>query len=105
MHALKYMQVEPKLQPITITGGQFHHVSLNVEDSTHLNISMNGFWGGKFETDVKVFNPHAPSKSSSITRAIYRRRENMKKLSYEAQICEIEHASFIPLIFCHQSGG
>ena len=100
------VQVEPTLQPIT--GEQFQHASLNFEDGDHLDISANGFWGGRCEKIflyVKVFNPHAPSSNcSSGTKGLYRRHENMKKRSYKARIHEVEHGSFTPLIFSATGG-
>ena len=30
---------------------------------------------------------------------IYRSHENMKKRSYQARICEVEHGTFTPLVF------
>ena len=51
------MDVEPYLQPIT--GEEFILASSNIEDGARLNISANGFWGGRCEKtyiDVKIFN-------------------------------------------------
>ena len=51
------------------------------EDGARLDVSMNGFWGGRCEksyVNVKVFNPHAPTNRSSTRRSIYRRHENIK---------------------------
>ena len=99
------VQVEPKLQ--SVTGEQFQLASSNTEDGAHLDVSVNGFWGGRCERtflDVKVFNPHAPSNRSPSARAIYRKHENMKKSSYEARIREVEHGSFTPLIFSATGG-
>ena len=75
---------------------------MNVEDGARLDISVNGFWGGRCEKtflDVKVFNPYAVSNHSSAPRAVYRSHENMKKCSYQAWIHEVEHGTFTPLIF------
>ena len=80
---------------------------MNIEDGAHLDISMNDFWGGRCEKtllDVKVFNPYAASNHSSTPRAIYRSHENMKKCSYQAQICEVEHGTFTPLVFFATGG-
>ena len=41
------IQVEPGLQPIS--GEQLQHATSNIEDGGCLDISMNGFWGGKCE--------------------------------------------------------
>lgn len=44
------VQVEPKLQPIS--SEQFCQASLNTEDGAHLDVSVNGFWGGSY-VDVR----------------------------------------------------
>ena len=99
------MDVEPHLQPIA--GEQFTLASSNIKDGTRLDISANGFWGGRCEKtyiDVKVFNPHAPSYRTTSASAIYRKHELCKKCSYEARIREVEQSSFIPLIFSATGG-
>uniref|UniRef100_A0A1X7SHP6 Uncharacterized protein n=1 Tax=Amphimedon queenslandica TaxID=400682 RepID=A0A1X7SHP6_AMPQE len=62
---------------------------------------LNGLWGGRFERtyfDVRVFNPYAPSnRFDSITTA-YQKHETLKKHTYEQRICEVERASFVPLV-------
>ena len=96
------VQVEPRLQPIT--GEHFPLASLNIEDGAHLNISVNGFWGGRSERtflDVKVFNPYAVCNSSATPRGIYRCHENMKN---GKDIREVEHVTFTPLIFSATGG-
>ena len=50
------VQVEPTLQPIS--GGHFHHVTLNTEDGACLDISMNRFWGGRCEKVVHSSCPY-----------------------------------------------
>jgi len=55
------VQVEPTLQPLSRES--FNHATLNKEDGARLDISMNGFWGGRCEKsyiDVEVFNRYAP---------------------------------------------
>ena len=97
--------VEPHLQPVT--GEKFILTSTNIEDGARLDISANGFWGGRCEKtyiDVKVFNPHAPSNRTTNSKAIYRKHELCKKRSYDARIREVEHSSFTPLIFSATGG-
>ena len=56
----------------------------NNTDGARLDIAANGFWGGRFERtyfDVCVFNPYAPSNSSSNLSSCYRRHETLKKTS------------------------
>jgi len=81
--------------------------SSNVKGGAHLDISVNGFWGGRSEKtflDVKVFNPYALSNRSATPRGIYRRDENIRKHAYEARIREVEHATFTLLIFSATGG-
>ena len=97
--------MEPHLQPVT--GEQFILASSNTEDGARLDISANGFWGDhceKIYTDVKVFNPHAPSNRTTNTKSIYRKHELSKKHLYEARIRDVEHSSFTPLIFSATGG-
>ena len=63
--------------------------------------------GGRFERtffDVRVFNPFASSNQSSSISATYVRHEKAKKRSYEERLREIEHASFVPLVFSTTGG-
>ena len=81
------VKVKPHLQPVT--GEQFALASSNTEDGARLDISANGFWGGRCEktfVDVKVFNPHAPRNRSTNIKSICRKHELSKKRSY-ARIC------------------
>jgi len=41
------VEVEPHLQPLN--DETFHYKTTNVQDGAHLDISMNGFWDGRFE--------------------------------------------------------
>ena len=43
---------------------------------------MNVFWGDRFEkcyTDIRVFNPLAPSNSGSSLQSTYRKHDSLKK--------------------------
>ena len=63
------VEVEPHLQPVT--GEKFILTSSNIEDGARLDISANGFWGGRCEKtyiDVKVFNHHAPSNRHQLQK-------------------------------------
>ena len=53
---------------------------------------------------MKVFNPYAVSNRFSTPRAVYRSHEKMKKCSYRAQICKVEHGAFTPSIFSATGG-
>ena len=88
------VRVEPDLQELT--GEVMSTHSSNISEGVRLDIAINGFWGGSREktfSDVRVFNPHAPSnRQSSITQSYRRLR------AYERRIREVEHASFTPLV-------
>ena len=71
-----------------------------------MDIAFNGFWGGRFErtlTDVRIFNPHAPSNSGSISNS-YRNHEKEKEGAYEQRLLDVELSSFTPLMFSATGG-
>ena len=55
------VSTEPHLQ--SLEGETFPRRSANTEDGARLDIVASGFWGGRFEYDVRVFNPHAVSNT------------------------------------------
>ena len=81
---------------------------------------LGGFWGwgvgvgggggvgwGRFDRtffDVRVFNPHTPSKQSSQIAASYRRHVREKRNKYEQRIRETEHATFAPFVLSSSGG-
>ena len=96
---------EPDLQPLT--GEQFANRTTTSDSSARLDIAANGFWGGRFERtffDVRVFNPFASSNVQSGIPAMYKRNEREKRSKYEARICEVEHATFTPLVWSTSGG-
>ena len=89
------VEVEPHLQPLS--DERFQQKTANTQDGARLDIAMNGFWGGRYEkcfTDVRVFNPLAPSNSGTTLQSCYRKHEITKKRAYELRIREVEHSSF-----------
>ena len=67
----------------------------------------HGFWGGKFERayfDVRVFNPHAPTKKQQSLSSTYKKHETIKIRAYEQRVREIERGSFTPLIISLTGG-
>ena len=52
----------------------------------------------------KGFYPCVASNHSSTPRAIYRSHKNMKKRSYQVWMCEVDHGTFIPLVFSATGG-
>ena len=68
---------------------------------------MNGFWGSRSERcfiDVRVFNPLAPSNSSSSLSSTFKKHENIKRRANGQRIREVEHASFTPIIMSATGG-
>ena len=51
---------------------------------------------------MKVFNPLA--KTSRNIENPYKHHENVKKLKYQQRVIEVEHSSFVPLIFSCSGG-
>ena len=99
------VRTEPDLQPLS--GERMTTQSANTTDGARLDITVNGFWGGRFEKtyiDVRVFNPLAPShRNLSITQC-FRKHEQEKRRAYDERIRLIEHASFTPLVFSATGG-
>ena len=93
------VSIEPHLQPLS--GETLSHLSAIIDDGARLDISMYGFWGGRFEKaflDVRVFNPSAQSNCHGPLASVYKRHEQEKKKQYEQCILEVEHATFTPLV-------
>ena len=97
---------EPELQPVH-NPDEFHLSTSNTQEGTRLDIAMNGFWGSRSERcfiDVRVFNPLAPSNSSSSLSATIKKHENIKRQAYGQRIREVEHASFTPIVMSATGG-
>ena len=99
------VKVEPDLQEITTE--TMTRRTANTEDGARLDIAANGFWGGRLERmflDVRVFNPLAPSNRRTSLDKCFSKPEKEKKRAYEQRVCEIEHASFTPLVMSATGG-
>ncbi len=64
-------------------------------------IAANGFWGGRFERAVRIFNPSNRQQSLPAT---YKKHEREKIRAYEQRVREVEHGSFT-LFVMSASGG
>ena len=98
---------ELELQPVH-NPDEFHLSTSNTQEGAQLDIAMNGFWGSCSERcfiDVRVFNPFAPSNSSSSLSSTFKKHENIKCRAYGQRICEVEHASFTPIVMSATGGG
>ena len=81
-------------------------LSLQRQDEACADIHARGFWGqyqGAF-FDVRVFHPNAPSYCNLTIPSIYRRHEQEKKREYGDHVCEVEKASFTPIVFATTGG-
>ena len=84
------VRVEPELQELTTE--ELSGRTANTTNGARLDITINGFWGGRFELsilDIRVLNSYTLSN---------RRQELEKKRAYSQRVREIEHASFTPLV-------
>lgn len=99
------VEIEPHLQPLT--GEHFPLRTANSEQNARLDVAANGVWGGRFERtffDVRVFNPFAKSNMDTPLATTYRRHENDKRRQYEQRVIQVEHSSFVPLVFSATGG-
>ena len=72
-----------------------------------MDIAANGFWGGRSERcfmDMRIFNPLAPSNSLSSLSSTFKKHENIKRCAYGQRICEVEYASFTPIVLSATGG-
>ena len=102
------VEIEPHLEPLTGLSGEHLQPRTAVRgDQARLDVVANGVYGGRFERsflDGRVFNPYARSNSSSSIASVYRKHEQEKRRLYEARVREVEHASFIPVVYATSGG-
>ena len=99
------VQTEPPLQPLS--GEVMHGRTANIQPEARLDISARGFWGDRFSStffDVRVFHPNARSTHHVSLPSLYARHERAKRRQYEQRVCDVEHATFTPLIFSSAGG-
>ena len=53
---------------------------------------------------MRVFNPLAPSNSSSSLSSTFKKHENIKHRTYGQRIREVEHTSFTPIVLSATGG-
>ena len=97
--------VELNLQPIT-TEVMTRHTA-NTTDGARFDITVNGFWGGRYERsflDLRVFNPYAPSNRNTSIEKCFKKHEQEEKRAYEQRILDVERASFMPIVFSASGG-
>ena len=92
--------IEPILQPLS--GEIPHPCSAIVDDNAHSDVRAKWFWDCRQQHayfDVKVFNPVAATYRNRSLQSCYRRLEAGKRREYQDRILNVEHSSFLPLIF------
>ena len=92
------VEIEPKLQ--SLEGKSFHNKTSTTEGDARLDIKANGLWGGRLSRtffDVKIFNTLLnPVLKLYLTPTNIM---SVKTLKYQQRIVDVEHSSFVPLIF------
>ena len=97
------VSIEPDLQSLK----QLSLATSNRAEGARLDVTANGFWGGRYERalfNVKVFNPYTPSYRRTPLPTLYRQQENMKKRAYEQRVLKVQHVSFTPLVMSLTGG-
>ena len=96
-------EVEPHLYTLT---GNVLTSSANSSGESRLEIKAHGFWqrGQRAFFDVRVFNPFAKSHLNQKRDKAFSSNENEKKQQYNQRIIEVQHSSFIPLVFSPYGG-
>ena len=99
LNVCKDVSVEPGL--IQLTGNEELASGSNLEDNARLDISCRGFWAPlqKMIPDVRFTHPNAPSNRNRKLNPLLKTHETRKKVEYNDRVLQVEHASFIPLIF------
>ena len=99
----KDVATEPVLQDVE--GEQLTRGSNKAQDA-RLDIHARGFWEPQRSAffDVRVCHPNAESYRDLEPQQIYHPHENEKKHQYSSRVLDIEHGTFIPLIFTTTGG-
>ena len=99
-------EIERTLQPLT--GERLDRQSANAQDEARLDIRCRGFWqfGEDAFYDIRVFNPFAASNKNQANTPLTFIYASMikKKRSYDQRVHEVEHGSFVPLVFSATGG-
>ena len=98
--ACNSVAIEPVLNPVD--GRNFRHKSTTTDPNARVDIVAGGVWGGRFERaffDVCVFNAFAQSNAARTLASTYQFHERRKIAKYAERVREVEHGSFIPMVF------
>ena len=82
------------------------HASANTRPDARMDIVAVGLWRRMqlAYMDVRIFHANAPSHINTPLDQLYRRNENLKKLSYGKRVREVEGGAFSPLVM-NTAGG
>ena len=97
--------VEPTLTPVE--GRTFQHPTTTADPNARVDIVAGGVWGGRFDRvyfDVCVFNAFAQSNAARPITSTYEFHERRKIAKYAERVLEVEHSSFVPLVFSSSGG-
>ena len=97
--------IEPTLT--TVDGRTFERRTTTTDPNARLDIVAGGLWGGRFERayfDVCVFNAFAQSNAAKPLASCYEFHERRKVAKYAERVREVEHSSFVPLVFSSSGG-
>ena len=103
--ACNSVAVEPILTPVE--GRTFQHSTTTIDPNARLDIVAGGVWGGRFDRayfDVCVFNAFAQSNAARSLSSAYEFHERRKTAKYAERVREVEHGSFVPLVFSCSGG-
>ena len=103
--ACNSVAIEPVLTPVN--GRTFQHPSTTTDPNARVDIVAGGVWGGRFDRvyfDVCVFNAFAQSNTARSLASTYNFHERRKLAKYAERVREVEHGSFVPLVFSSSGG-
>ena len=98
--------VETEPPPQELNGEMFSRSTTLTGENARPDIRARGFYrpGQHTFMDVRIVNPNSESYCDISTKKVCERAEKQKKTAYEDRIINIEHGSFIPLIFTVTGG-
>ena len=94
-----------------VGGDTIFKKTANTKDHARLDVAAKGLWGrGRYErtfVDMRIFNPFTPPPphipEPANVHMLQNSREDEKR-AYEQRICEVEHATFTPLVLSVTGG-
>lgn len=100
----KGVDIEPQLLPVTWEA--FHYQTSNTSNEARVDIRAQGFWERVQQPffDVRVFDPNINRYVKAALPQCYVQYEKEKKRNYRNSVLQIEHGSFITLVFSMYGG-